>query len=95
MGSQDLVAGVLKDVETSQLSESEKTLFRFVKKVNCDSVSIGPPDIEALSEPTAGGRLGGVTPVLGAPVPVMGGGAAGNTGVAPKTTAGLLPTAAA
>jgi alkylhydroperoxidase family enzyme len=48
LGSQDLVAGVLADLETSQLSDSEKALFRFVKKVNGDSVSIGPPDIQAL-----------------------------------------------
>ena len=42
------MASVLADVETSQLSDSEKALFRFVKKVNEDSVSIGPPDIDVL-----------------------------------------------
>ena len=43
-----MVASVLADVETSQLSESEKALFRFVRKVNEDSVAIGPPDIATL-----------------------------------------------
>jgi len=42
------VKGVLEDLETSSLSNAEKALFRFVHKVNCDSVSIEPPDIEAL-----------------------------------------------
>ncbi len=39
---------MIADVETSKLNESEKALFRFVRKVNEDSVSIGPPDIAAL-----------------------------------------------
>jgi len=39
---------VLVDVETSLLSDSEKSLFRFVRKVNENSVSIQPADIEAL-----------------------------------------------
>ncbi|MGH9654284.1 MAG: carboxymuconolactone decarboxylase family protein [Bryobacteraceae bacterium] len=38
----------MRDIETSQLSEAEKALFRFVRKVNEDSVSIQPADIEAL-----------------------------------------------
>ena len=42
------MAGVLADIETSLLTESEKALFRFVKKVNENSVAIGPPDIELL-----------------------------------------------
>jgi alkylhydroperoxidase family enzyme len=42
------VASVLADVETSLLSEAEKALFRFVRKVNGDSVSIQPADMEAL-----------------------------------------------
>ena len=42
------MASVLADVETSKLNESEKALFRFVRKVNEDSVAIGPPDIETL-----------------------------------------------
>ena len=40
--------GVLSDVETSGLSEPEKALFRFVRKVNEDSVHIGPVDIALL-----------------------------------------------
>jgi alkylhydroperoxidase family enzyme len=39
---------VLRDVETSPLSDREKSLFRFVGKVNQDSPRIGPADIEAL-----------------------------------------------
>jgi alkylhydroperoxidase family enzyme len=50
LGSAELVASVLADVETSQLSEQEKALFRFVRKVNGDSVSIQPPDIAVLHE---------------------------------------------
>jgi alkylhydroperoxidase family enzyme len=42
------VAGVLADLETSGLSEQEKALFRFVRKVNFDSVQIGPDDMETL-----------------------------------------------
>ena len=48
MGSVELVESVLKDVETSQLSDAEKALFRFVRKVNENSVSIQPADIETL-----------------------------------------------
>ncbi len=50
MHSEELVAGVLADVETSGLSDPEKALFRFVRKVNEDSVSIGPADIETLHQ---------------------------------------------
>jgi alkylhydroperoxidase family enzyme len=39
---------VLRDVETSPLSEPDKALFRFVAKVNHDSPRIGPDDIGAL-----------------------------------------------
>jgi alkylhydroperoxidase family enzyme len=42
------VDGVLADVDSSQLSEAEKKLFRFVRKVNFESVSIQADDIEAL-----------------------------------------------
>jgi alkylhydroperoxidase family enzyme len=48
LGSVELVNGVLADIETSQLSDAEKALFRFARKVNHDSVSIGPGDIETL-----------------------------------------------
>jgi len=42
------VEEVLRDVETSRLSGREKALFRFVDKVNRDSVNIGPADIQKL-----------------------------------------------
>ena len=44
------VAGVLRDLETSELTEKEKALFRFVDKVNRNSVQIGPSDIKKLNE---------------------------------------------
>jgi alkylhydroperoxidase family enzyme len=44
------VSGVLADLESSALPENEKALMRFVRKVNDDSISIGPPDIEALHQ---------------------------------------------
>ena len=40
--------GVLADVETSALAGNEKAMLRFVRKVNEDSMNIGPADIEAL-----------------------------------------------
>lgn len=40
--------GVLADVETSQLSQAEKALMRFVRKVNFESITIQPEDIEVL-----------------------------------------------
>ncbi len=48
MQDEKLVEEVLRDVETSRLSEAEKALFRFVDKVNRDSVNIGPTDMEEL-----------------------------------------------
>jgi hypothetical protein len=42
------VDAVLLDPEISGLTDAEKALFRFVRKVNFDSVNIGPLDIEAL-----------------------------------------------
>lgn len=39
---------MLRDIETSPLSEPEKVLFRFVDKVNSDSPAIGPRDIDHL-----------------------------------------------
>ena len=41
---------VLADLETSKLSAADKALFRFVRKVNEDSVAIGPADIAVLHE---------------------------------------------
>ena len=48
MGSEDLVWGVLRDLESSSLDEKHKALFRFVKKVNGDSPRITGEDIEPL-----------------------------------------------
>ena len=50
LGSEELVTGVLKDLDSSALSESEKVLFRFVDKVNRDSPSITASDMEPLRE---------------------------------------------
>ena len=44
------MASVIADVETSKLIDPYKALFRFVRKVNEDSVSIGPADIATLHE---------------------------------------------
>lgn len=41
---------VIRDPETSPLSDQEKVLFRFVRKVNEDSFHIGPPDIALLHD---------------------------------------------
>ncbi len=40
--------GVLKDLESSALSEKEKALFRFVDKVNHDSPRITAEDMQPL-----------------------------------------------
>lgn len=40
--------GVLRDVETSGLSDKEKALFRFIDRVNGESPQIGPPDVAEL-----------------------------------------------
>ncbi len=45
-----LVESVLENLETSSLSDSEKALFRFVEKVNGNSVDIQPADIAALHQ---------------------------------------------
>ncbi|HEY7209998.1 MAG TPA: hypothetical protein VH477_06965 [Bryobacteraceae bacterium] len=39
---------MLADLETSVLASNEKAMLRFVRKVNEDSVNIGPVDIAAL-----------------------------------------------
>jgi hypothetical protein len=41
---------VLRDLESSALTEKDKVLFRFVGKVNRDSPHIGPDDMKALYE---------------------------------------------
>jgi alkylhydroperoxidase family enzyme len=42
------VQGVLRDLETSSLAEAEKTLLRFVDKVNRDSPRITASDLDAV-----------------------------------------------
>jgi hypothetical protein len=44
LGSKELVDGVLADPDSSGLSEPDKALLRFVRKVNGDSVNIQPED---------------------------------------------------
>jgi hypothetical protein len=48
LGSEELVWGVLKDLESSGLSEQEKVLFRFVDKVNHRSQEITADDMQPL-----------------------------------------------
>jgi alkylhydroperoxidase family enzyme len=48
LGSKDLVNGVLANLETSALSDAEKALMRFVRKVNHESYTIQPADVETL-----------------------------------------------
>ena len=45
---EELVAGVIGDLETSGLTEKEKALFRFVDKVNSESPKISPEDMHPL-----------------------------------------------
>jgi alkylhydroperoxidase family enzyme len=46
--AEEFVSGVIRDLETSGLTEKEKALFRFVDLVNRRSTSITPSDIETL-----------------------------------------------
>ena len=46
--AEEFISGVIRDLETSGLTEKEKALFRFVDLVNGHSVSIAPSDIETL-----------------------------------------------
>jgi hypothetical protein len=48
LGNEDLVWGVLRDLESSSLEEKEKALFRFVDKVNHDSSRIRSEDMRPL-----------------------------------------------
>jgi alkylhydroperoxidase family enzyme len=50
LGSEELVWGVLKDLESSGLDEKHKALFRFVDKVNRQSPAITPEDMQPLYE---------------------------------------------
>ena len=49
-GGEALVAAVLRDIETSPLTESEKVLMRFVHKVNHNSPETSTADMEVLHE---------------------------------------------
>jgi len=48
LGSEELVWGVLRDLETSALDDRHKALFRFVAKVNRDSPRITAEDMQPL-----------------------------------------------
>ncbi len=48
LGSEELVWGVIRDVETSALPEKEKALFRFVSRVNRHSPEITADDMKQL-----------------------------------------------
>jgi hypothetical protein len=48
MDAEEFISGVIRDLETSGLTEKEKALFRFVDRVNGCSRSITPADIECL-----------------------------------------------
>jgi alkylhydroperoxidase family enzyme len=48
LGDEELVQSVVRDLETSRLSEKEKALFRFVDKVNHHSPSITAADMQPL-----------------------------------------------
>ena len=48
MGSEQLVWGALRDLDTSALPEKEKALFRFVAKVNHHSPKITAEDMQPL-----------------------------------------------
>ncbi len=48
MGSEELVWGVLRDLETSALDEKHKALFRFVRRVNEESPKITADDMTPL-----------------------------------------------
>jgi len=48
LGSEELVWGVLKDLETSALDDKHKALFRLVLKVNEESPKTTAEDMKAL-----------------------------------------------
>jgi uncharacterized protein YciW len=48
LSSEELVRGVLEDMEGSQLDEKHKLLFRFVDKVNRHSTEITEDDMQPL-----------------------------------------------
>ena len=48
MDAEAFIAGVIRDLETSGLTEKEKALFRFVERVNSCSRTITAADMEPL-----------------------------------------------
>jgi hypothetical protein len=50
LGSEELVWSVLRDLESSALPEKDKTLLRFVSKVNLSSPTMSPEDMKPLYE---------------------------------------------
>ena len=48
LGSEELVHGVLRDIDSSGLTDAEKLLMHFLDKVNHDSPRISPADIAPL-----------------------------------------------
>jgi alkylhydroperoxidase family enzyme len=48
VNGEEFVAGVVRDLETSALSEKEKALFRFVDRVNRHSIEISAEDMQPL-----------------------------------------------
>jgi len=48
LGSDELVAGALRDLEYSALPEKEKAMLRFVDKVNLHAASITADDMQPL-----------------------------------------------
>ena len=46
MGDRELVESVLSDVETAPLSEKDRSLYSFIKKMVADSTSIGQEDVD-------------------------------------------------
>jgi alkylhydroperoxidase family enzyme len=48
LGSEELVRGVLEDIDSSSLTDAEKLLMHFLDKVNHDSPTISPDDIKPL-----------------------------------------------
>lgn len=48
LGSEELVHGVLRDIDSSGLTDAEKLLMHFLDKVNHDSPRITPADIAPL-----------------------------------------------
>ena len=48
MGDPKLVESVLNDVETAPLSDKDRALYSFIKKMVADSTSIGQGDVDGV-----------------------------------------------